>query len=180
MRTRLIRPGFFSDETLARVSVATRLFYIGLWTLCDDAGYFEVRPREIAASLFPYDAQARRAKVVQKGLEELQTLERVELLECGQHGIVPTLPRHGQKGGNQSYTYRDRHRSEWVRTSPDKSVPTVVRTSPDKSSSVSVSVSVSDSGQGSSSDSLSADAPLKQAAESAGGFVARIAAKGAA
>ncbi len=44
-RTRLIRPEFFTDELMAAISIPARLVYIGLWTLCDDDGYFESKPR---------------------------------------------------------------------------------------------------------------------------------------
>lgn len=130
-RTRLIRPEFFDDELMARVSIPTRLVYIGLWTLCDDAGYFELKPRQIAAALFPYDGQARRQRIVDGALTELHQLGRVRYLECGAHGEIPTLPRHGAKGGSKAETYKIRHTLNCsVRTTDD-----AVRTSPDKSSS---------------------------------------------
>lgn len=138
-RTRLIRPEFYDDELLASVSVATRYFYIGLWTLCDDAGYFERKPRQIAAALYPYEGQARRQKVTDKALADLEAIGRVKSLDCGIHGQVPTLPKHGAKGGTKSETIRSRHATTCLSVH--------VRTSTDKSSSVSVSVSdsVSDS-----------------------------------
>ena len=37
-RSRVIKPEFWSDEKLARVSREARLLYIGLWSTCDDAG----------------------------------------------------------------------------------------------------------------------------------------------
>ena len=140
-RTRLIRPEFFSDETLAKVPDTVRLFYIGLWTLCDDAGYFELKPRQIAAVLYPFRGLAARQRLADKALAELEALGRVRVLTCGVHATVPTLPKHGAKGGNKSETHLAVHR----RTC--QSVP--VRTSTDKSLSVSVSESVSDSVEGS-------------------------------
>lgn len=108
-RTRLIRPEFFADETMAAASIPTRLVYIGLWTLCDDAGYFDRKPRQIAAALFPYDGQVRRQRIVDKALAELVEMCRVRYLDCGVHAVVPTLPRHGAKGGTKSETYLSRH-----------------------------------------------------------------------
>jgi hypothetical protein len=139
-RTRLIRPEFFADELLSSVNDATRLFYIGLWTLCDDAGYFEARPRQIAAALYPYRGPASRERTTNAAMTALVELDRVKLLECGLHGVVPTLPRHGVKGGNKAETFRDRHLHTCMSVR--------VRTSPDKSSSVSVSDSVSESDSG--------------------------------
>lgn len=151
-RTRLIRPQFFADERIADLSIASRFVYIGLWTLCDDAGYFEMKPRQIAASLFPYDGPARRQRVVDEAIGDLAELDRVTLLDCGQHGIVPTLPRHGAKGGNTAFTFKEQHEQEASDTrvrptpSPVRTKRRRVRTpSTDKSSSESVLGSVLES-----------------------------------
>jgi len=171
-RTRLLRPGFFTDEDVAKLTRDSRLAYAGLWTLCDDAGYFERKPRQIAVALFPYDVD--RDEVIETALAELVALEKVDVLGCGIHGVVPSLPIHGAKGGNKAETFRIRHEADCskggvsgrVRTSPkdaptrppagapevvrtssdtvDRSPsPPPVRTSPDQSSSVLGSGSVS-------------------------------------
>lgn len=135
-RTRLIRPEFFSDGLMARLSVATRLSYIGLWTLCDDAGYFERDVPQIAAELFRYDGPVRREKAIAKALEELVGVDRVRYLDCGEHGIVPTIPDHRIKGGEPLYTVRKRH---------ERRCSVGIRRTTDNSVSVSVSDSVSES-----------------------------------
>ena len=135
-RTRLIRPEFFTDELMAQASIPTRFVYIGLWTLSDDAGYFECKPRQIAAALLPYDGPAHRQKVVDKALADLTAMGRVRYLDCGLHAVIPTLPRHGAKGGSKAETFKLRHLAEGLVRTPDDSVRTGdVRTSPDKSSS---------------------------------------------
>lgn len=129
-RTRLIRPEFFTDELMASASIPTRFVYIGLWTLCDDAGYFEAKPRQIAAALLPYDPPARRQKVIDAALADLERLGRIRYFECGLHGVIPTLVRHSIKGGSKAETFKVRHTlncsvqtdSGRVRTSTDKSV----------------------------------------------------------
>lgn len=169
-RTRLIRPEFFADETLAGVSDSVRLFYIGLWTLCDDAGYFEHRPRQIAAALYPYQGPGRRERTTTEALAKLIGLARVRILDCGIHGTVPTLPRHGAKGGTKSETYASRHRT----TCLSVHAPTLVRT-PDVRTSSDESSSVSGSGSGSESVSESAGAHAKRRAmAAAGGFAATL------
>lgn len=162
-RTRLIRPEFFADERMARLSVTTRLVYIGLWTLCDDAGYFELRPPQIAVELFPWDGPAKRLRAVDKALGELMATERVKVLSCGEHAVIETVPEYRIQGGNHSFQVQKRHRTH---------CPVQVRTgSTYQSRSESVSVSVSES------ESLSAQAREKTAAaaaaEAAGGFIAR-------
>ena len=54
-RARLLKPGFFKNEDLARLPFATRLCYAGLWTLADREGRLEDRPDRIKVELFPYD-----------------------------------------------------------------------------------------------------------------------------
>jgi hypothetical protein len=55
MRARLIKPGFFKNEELARLAPLARLLYAGLWTLADRDGRLEDRPARIRIELFPYD-----------------------------------------------------------------------------------------------------------------------------
>lgn len=54
-RLRTIKPGFFQNETLAELTMATRLLFIGLWTIADRRGILEDRPKRIKAQLFPYE-----------------------------------------------------------------------------------------------------------------------------
>jgi hypothetical protein len=55
MRARLLKPGFFSNEELARLPVRARLLFAGLWGLADREGRLEDRPQRIKAAIFPYD-----------------------------------------------------------------------------------------------------------------------------
>lgn len=54
-RSRILKPGFFSNEDLAALSFEARLCFAGLWTLADREGRLEDRPKRIDAALFPYD-----------------------------------------------------------------------------------------------------------------------------
>jgi hypothetical protein len=54
-RARNIKPGFFANEALAEFEPWVRLLFVGLWTVADRSGRFEVRPKRIRAALFPYD-----------------------------------------------------------------------------------------------------------------------------
>lgn len=177
-RTRLIRPGFFADQRMAALPIATRLIYIGLWTLCDDAGYFEWKPPEIAVALFPWERPARRQKLIDEALVELVEHDRVRLLECGEHGLVPTIPDHVQKGGNHAYTFQAKHDTACAATlfrsraargridvSDRESLTSTVRVA-DKSFSF--------SGSSSSSVLESGRNGLREAAEAAGGYAATL------
>jgi len=54
-RIRTIKPEFFVHERLAEISMASRLLFIGLWTVADREGRLEDRPQRLKAQLFPYD-----------------------------------------------------------------------------------------------------------------------------
>jgi hypothetical protein len=54
-RARNIKPGFFTNEELVELPFATRLLFIGLWTLADREGRLEDKPKRIKMHLFPAD-----------------------------------------------------------------------------------------------------------------------------
>ena len=121
MRIRQVRPEFWSDETLAVLPDAARLFYIGLWNVADDAGWIEWQPRRIGALLYPYRTARRRERDVETWAQLLVEDGRLLLLPCG-CGHIPTLTRHQKIGGNRAYPVRDehlsKHQSGQVWTSP--------------------------------------------------------------
>ena len=140
MRSRILRPELLTDETLGTLPDALVLFYLKLWLLCDDEGYFEWRPRQIAATLYPYRGERLRTHQVSGWLDDLVLHRRVSVLVCGEHAVVPTIPTYRIRGGNQAHTVKSKHDS--------KCAYVQVRTSPDKYRSESVSESSSDSESG--------------------------------
>lgn len=162
-RTRLIRPEFFADERMAHLSVTTRLVYIGLWTLCDDAGYFELKPRQIAVELFPWDGPGKRSRAVDKALEELIEGERVKVLSCAEHGLIATVPEYRIQGGNHSFQFQKQHRSR-CGPEPVRTGSTYQSRSESESESDSESVSLDARARGKTLDDVSLEA---------GGFAAR-------
>jgi hypothetical protein len=151
VRTRLVRPEFWADSRMADLPDTTRLTYIGLWCLADDDGYIVWSVRDIAAELYRYEAPLRREKRVTRQMAELVTAERVEVLDCGLHAVIPSIPKYRIKGGNQT---RQHHQVQTGTCS--------VRTSTDKY----LSVSVSDSGTSSVSESLSGSSSVTGAGSS--------------
>ncbi len=53
MRIRTVKPEFWSNEDLARVSAETALLAIGLLNFSDDEGYFHANPQLIQSAIFP-------------------------------------------------------------------------------------------------------------------------------
>jgi len=62
-RIRTVKPSFFTSLTIAELSVAARLTFIGLWTHCDDEGRCLDDPRLIKAALWPLDDSVTPQKV---------------------------------------------------------------------------------------------------------------------
>jgi hypothetical protein len=93
VRIRQVKPAFWSDAKVATLKAPVRLFYIGLWMVADDAGYFRNEPSEIARDLYGYEPRTRRERNVAEWTSELVAVGRVVVLECG-HGIVPKLAEH--------------------------------------------------------------------------------------
>jgi len=123
MRIRAVRPDFWQDDTLGHLSDAVRLFYIGLWCVSDDAGWFEWKPAQLGAALYPYRSAASRERSIDAWGDVLVEAGRIVRHPCG-CARVPTLPKHQKIGGNPTYAIRQKHQ---LHTSTDESVE--VRTS---------------------------------------------------
>ena len=103
-----MRPEFWSDPVMGRLPYPCRLFYIGLWNVADDGGYMDWDPEGIGAVLLPYEAPAKRVRLIGDWAEQLVTARRLVILDCG-CAVVPTLPKHQRITGKQSFAVRERH-----------------------------------------------------------------------
>lgn len=70
-RIRTIKPEFPHSESMGRVSRESRLCFILLWTLADDAGRLRGSSRMLASLLYPYDDDAN--KHIDKWLDQLSS-----------------------------------------------------------------------------------------------------------
>lgn len=108
MRSRLIRPSYWSDSDLhLRLTADVREFYIGLWMAADDAGYVPWDVDRLAAELYPYRTHDVRVAQLQEWLVLLGP-EHASLLQCGRHVLIPNLERH-QTTPRPTYTNRKAH-----------------------------------------------------------------------
>lgn len=98
MRIRQIKPSFWSDSHISDLAEPTRLFYIGLWMIADDAGWLPWNAREVGHDLYGYEGTKKRETKVERMLEELVKAGRVNRYPCG-HVEVPTLGRHQHLAG---------------------------------------------------------------------------------
>lgn len=108
MRIRQVRPEFFTDSTIAALSPAVRLTYIGLWVVADDAGWLRWDVPQIGAVLYPFESVRHREKNLASAKEALEGAGRLILHDCG-CAQIPTLPRHQRISGKQSFSAREAH-----------------------------------------------------------------------
>lgn len=78
LRSRIIKPDFWFNEHLARVSDRAKLLFIGLWQIADREGRLEYRPERIGAYLFAYE----RKVDIPKYISELEEIGAVFLYGC--------------------------------------------------------------------------------------------------
>jgi len=165
MRTRLMRPTFWADQTIASLPVAVRLTFVGLWGLSDDAGFFEWRPGEIAAELYRWDPVKARQRHVEAHLASLAEAGPVQQLPCGRHGLIPSMPKHRIQSGRHTFGTREEHLGTCV------AGPGIPR--PAASRSLSVTESVEGSARIGSDRALPrSTSPLDDVAIELGGFAA--------
>jgi hypothetical protein len=74
-RIRTIKPKFWDDEKLAKVSRDARLLYIGMWNYADDLGVILANQTWLKSKIFPYDDIS--AEELKKWLQELLDISRI-------------------------------------------------------------------------------------------------------
>jgi hypothetical protein len=77
-RIRSIKPDFWKSETIAALSMQTRLTFIGLWSYVDDNGVGRDQERLIMAEIYPLEEDPRETLAhVHRSLDELADAGRV-------------------------------------------------------------------------------------------------------
>lgn len=84
MRSRTIRPEFWSDEKLGEMTTTERLLFIGLWTFADDEGIVKANPLYLKSAIFPYDNF--KASEIDKSIKKFE-----------QEGMVYRYAHNGQQ-----------------------------------------------------------------------------------
>lgn len=77
-RSRMLKPGFFTNEALAGLPPLTRLLFQGLWCIADKEGRLEDRPQRIKAEILPYDRC-----IPERMLTELHSVGFIDRYEVG-------------------------------------------------------------------------------------------------
>lgn len=91
-RIRTIKPEFWEDEKLGKVSRDARLLFVGLISLADDDGRLRANPTLIRAQVFPYDTKTD----VSAWLEELSRARRIILYQADgeSYAEIPKFNKH--------------------------------------------------------------------------------------
>jgi hypothetical protein len=127
MRIRQVKQGFWTDKVMARLPKCTRLIYIGLWMLADDAGWIEsFDVEQAAAELFPFDSAHRRERDLAADVERLIVAGRVVRHDCGCL-VVPHLSEHQRIAGRQNFGAREAHMRSHSAPRSDVALPVATR-----------------------------------------------------
>lgn len=117
-RIRTIKPEFWQDEKLARLDDTTRLVFLGIISMADDAGRLVDSPRMIDAFIWPYDDD----RTSRPHLDALVNLGRIERYESasGQRLIqIVNWDRHQRVQNPNKYTLPGRQTDMFSRDSHD-------------------------------------------------------------
>ena len=102
-RIRTVKPDFFSHELLNELECShpdlhPMLVYEGLWTLCDNRGVFQMRPRKIHLVILPFCMFDMEASI--KLLEKNKQLILYQV-EGDDYGYIPTFLEHQRITGKE-------------------------------------------------------------------------------
>lgn len=95
-RNRIIKPKFWEDEKLCKLSFMARLIYIATWNFSDDCGVIQADPIFLKSRIFPYDSISMQ-KFAQ-ALTELENLDRLRKFESNgeSYYFIPNFMKHQQ------------------------------------------------------------------------------------
>ncbi len=90
-RIRSVHPGLFTDEAFVCLSDAAQIFFIGLWTECDDQGAFEWKPVQLRLKV-----RGNRDGSVEPLLAELEDANCIRSYEHNgrKYGLVRNFQRY--------------------------------------------------------------------------------------
>jgi hypothetical protein len=120
-RTRTIKPEFFRSRSLARVPLAARLTFVGLWCEADDYGRGVADPRILKGAIWPLDDDVDAAQV-EEHLQQLADTGHIVVyaIDGDVFYAISTFDNH------QSAAYR-RGQAKYPEPTPDTILHTFAR-----------------------------------------------------
>jgi hypothetical protein len=115
-RIRQIKPSWFTDKALQTgLKSDDREFYIALWQLADDDGWFEWDPDAIGVFVYGFLGLSRREVLVERHSRALQSLTpeapHLVIHLCG-HAEVPKMAQHQRVSDAKRITSDHRRHTE--------------------------------------------------------------------
>lgn len=94
-RIRTIKPIFWEDEKIGKLSIAARLMFIGTWNIADDDGILVWRPEYLRSRIFPYDDfSLEEIEKLQQELTKLKLVRRFRSRSGESYAIVVKFLHH--------------------------------------------------------------------------------------
>jgi hypothetical protein len=93
-RIRTIKPEFWRNDLLSKISAEACLLAIGLLNHCDDEGYFNANPKLIQADIFPLRELSRETTVLLRELSEISYLQLFRGSDLKEYGCVVNFEKH--------------------------------------------------------------------------------------
>jgi len=90
VRARILKPEFFTDKKVGKLSPTARLMFLGMGTLCDDGWVCHAEPEYLKPALFLYAPED--ILEITRGLQELSVADRIRLIRVGDD-LFAFLPR---------------------------------------------------------------------------------------
>lgn len=125
-RIRTIKPDFWKDGRIARLTPACALFFIGLWNFCDDEGKCKADPFELSLSLPSFRSQdivKHLSRLAEAGLIQLSTGTEWLLVKNWDHQKIdkPKKPKVSKSEIEWSHNLTESNSSNTLRRFVDRS-----------------------------------------------------------
>jgi hypothetical protein len=91
LRARNIKPAFFTDLKIGKLTDSEKILFIGLWCLADKEGFFEIIPEQILVQIFPYNRKITIHNI-EKMLSNCISLNLI--VSNGTFGWIPKFLEH--------------------------------------------------------------------------------------
>ena len=92
MRTRVLKPGFFTNEQLAECEPLARILYAGLWCFADKNGCFEWRPKKMWVKILPFQSPQELNSLLEQLVREKLIIKYSD--NGNDYGYIPTFLEH--------------------------------------------------------------------------------------
>ena len=93
-RIRTIKPEFWRDENLAKVSPEACLLAIGLLNHCDDEGFFNANPKLVESDVFPLRNLSSTTTVLLRELSDIGYINLFSGSDGKTYGHIVNFSKH--------------------------------------------------------------------------------------